>query len=335
MGQTITVKPNQSIEDVILMACGSVEGGMAFCALNNISISDIPGVGRLYLVPAFEENADGLLADNSNEVDPGVLQYLGQNEIIIGTLGTLPPPPPALGFSIILKPVMAASYTSLSDPTTLGYYPVAYDGTGAFIAVNGLAAAYPGSQSLNKQDTVSMHGGAIPTLVSETGHLPMTSKRLIYHVPWPGPLGDIWVWPPAVTGPTTITFEDTAGNEAYISPVVVLYDHTAGIEEYLIANMTIDFVSSDGYTATLRLTRSHAPTAHINILPPYGHMVMAWLEDALGGTPDPSDPSNADKTIISLAPGTHRLGVGTSYVNDVIHYTYAATSAFTMVITIA
>jgi hypothetical protein len=335
MEQLITVKPNQSIADVILMACGTLEGGMAFCALNNISISDIPVVGTVYSVPAFNGNPAGLLQAGADEADSGVLEYLVQNEIVIGTLGTAPPPPPPLGFTIVLKPVMSATYTSPSAPSVLGYYPVEYDGTIGFIAINGLAAAYPGTLDLYKQDTASMHGGAIPATVPETGHLPMTGEKLTYHVPWPGALGDIWVWSPTVSGLQAATFADTVGNQAYVSPVVVLYDHTAGIEEYLIADMLLDFVSSDGYTATLRLTRSHAPTAHINIIPPFGHMVMNWLVDAAGGSPDPLDPTNSDKTIISLPPGTYTLGVGTSYVNDVTHYTYTAQSAFTMVITIS
>lgn len=109
----------------------------------------------------------------------------------------------------------------------------------------------------------------------------------------------------------------------------------AGIEEYLLTDLAVDFVSSDGYTATLRLTRSHATTLHMNIYPPYGHMNMVWLNDALGGSPDPADPLNIDKTIVTLGPGTYTLGVGTSYVNDVIHYTYTSQSASTMVITIS
>src|ERR1700678_4516008 len=49
---TITVQPNQSMLDVIVQAMGTLEGGMCFCGLNCVAISDTPVVGTVYQVPS-------------------------------------------------------------------------------------------------------------------------------------------------------------------------------------------------------------------------------------------------------------------------------------------
>jgi len=92
---TITVLPNQSMVDVIIQAMGSMEGGMAFCALNSISISDTPTVGAAYNIP--DESASGATSttnaaiafDSDTMTDNGVLQYFIQNDVVIGNLGNL------------------------------------------------------------------------------------------------------------------------------------------------------------------------------------------------------------------------------------------------------
>jgi hypothetical protein len=82
---TITVQPNQSMLDVIIQAMGTLEGGMCFCALNNVAISDTPAVGTVYTIPDGSQST--LVAfDSSVMIDNGVLQFLSQNEIVLGNL---------------------------------------------------------------------------------------------------------------------------------------------------------------------------------------------------------------------------------------------------------
>src|SRR4051812_48242098 len=108
MPKTIVVRPNQSMLDVIIQVAGSIEAGIGFCTLNNVSISDTPAVGTVYEIPESP--------DVQSLSDQGVLKYLGQNGIIIGTLSIdapaipPPPPPPPLAMIVLLKPVMTASY---------------------------------------------------------------------------------------------------------------------------------------------------------------------------------------------------------------------------------
>ena len=72
---TITTKPNETVSDLILMAYGTMECGMQFLQANNTSITATLAVGDSYNLP------DGLVGDND------VLQYLQQNEVVIGTKG--------------------------------------------------------------------------------------------------------------------------------------------------------------------------------------------------------------------------------------------------------
>jgi hypothetical protein len=83
---TITVTPNQSMADVILQAMGSLEGGMVFCSLNHVAISDTPVAGTVYLIPGVSQAPALVAFDSDIMVDSGVLQYLGRNGILIGNL---------------------------------------------------------------------------------------------------------------------------------------------------------------------------------------------------------------------------------------------------------
>ena len=79
---TITVLPNQSMADVIIMACGSMEAGMQFCADNNVAISDVPVVGAVYVVSDVAVAAGG-------SVGAGVLVYMQKRGIVVGTLASV------------------------------------------------------------------------------------------------------------------------------------------------------------------------------------------------------------------------------------------------------
>jgi hypothetical protein len=240
---------------------------------------------------------------------------------------------PALSLSILLKPVMEASYIGATDPNILGYYPIELNSGTGFININSLSTAYPGAQNANYEGQAGMHGGTPPGTVSELGGAPATAKHLEYHIPWPMALGNIWVWgAPGIWS----TFDDIAGNRAISAPVVVLNDHTAGITENLIAKLDITMVSQVGSRVTLRLRRNHPATAHINYHPPFGHITMNWvLPSGAVLYSDPGDPGNPDNQFADLHAGTYLFGVRSSYTNDVTGDTWPAESECTQVILIS
>ncbi len=73
MTQKITVKPNQSVLDIVLQACGSLEGAMQIMAQNERSISQNPEIGSQYEIPA------------EVTTDKNTLNYIRQNGVRIGT----------------------------------------------------------------------------------------------------------------------------------------------------------------------------------------------------------------------------------------------------------
>jgi hypothetical protein len=81
--KTVVAQPGQSLYDLIIQGCGSMEAGWQFCIDNGLGFSDRPVIGNSYVV-----SAAALALGNA-----GVLQYLGQNGILIGTdgSGSLPP----------------------------------------------------------------------------------------------------------------------------------------------------------------------------------------------------------------------------------------------------
>ncbi len=87
MATTYTVRPNQSICDVIIQTTGSLEAGMQFCRDNNVSITAIPVVGTVYQVSDAARSLQ----------DSGVLQQFDQMGTVIGTLDAPPPPPTPSG----------------------------------------------------------------------------------------------------------------------------------------------------------------------------------------------------------------------------------------------
>ena len=72
---TITAKPNQSGLDIVLMACGTMEGAMAFMSANDAGITDNTNAGDQFTIPV------------AIATDISTLQYLQQNQVMIGTKG--------------------------------------------------------------------------------------------------------------------------------------------------------------------------------------------------------------------------------------------------------
>lgn len=72
MASTIIAQPNMSMANLILAACGTMEGTIAFCEANDVSLSDATVAGQSYVVP------DGITTDAA------VLRYWKDNNIVPG-----------------------------------------------------------------------------------------------------------------------------------------------------------------------------------------------------------------------------------------------------------
>ncbi len=68
-------KPNQSMLDIIITSCGTLEGGMQLMTTNNTGITDVPVVGQSFIIPG------------DANTDAATLLYLQQNNTVIGTAG--------------------------------------------------------------------------------------------------------------------------------------------------------------------------------------------------------------------------------------------------------
>ncbi len=69
----IIVRQNQTLLDIINMACGTMEAAMAMAKTNNLSVSDAITVGQILSIP------DNTISDQF------VLTQLQENKIVMGT----------------------------------------------------------------------------------------------------------------------------------------------------------------------------------------------------------------------------------------------------------
>ena len=300
--------------DIINQGCGSIEAGMQFCLDNGIAISDYPDVGSIYSISS----------QSLNFGDEGVLQYLVQNGIVLGTLGAIP----VLEYSVVLKPVMEVVPTGPTPPSVSGFYYYNFQAdTSAFINLNPIAPGdYPTSNIVAYETEDRVLAGDAPDTTSENAtSLVMSSKLIPYKIPWAPFRGYMMIWSDLGATSKTVTFVDTSGYQAYVSPMIVLDNATQNAEEYLIADITVELVTAGYNTLQLRLIRNHPSAAHADFV----NHTMSWLHDAAGGTPDPLDPTNSDKTIVTLHRGNYTFGVGTVYHNGTVDY---PASAFSMVV---
>lgn len=72
---TYTVKPNQTLADIAVMATGTMENLSAIAAANDMAVSDTPAVNAVLTIP------DGLTTDTNT------LSYLGSYAVVIATMG--------------------------------------------------------------------------------------------------------------------------------------------------------------------------------------------------------------------------------------------------------
>jgi hypothetical protein len=319
MTDSITVKPNQSMLDVILQGCGTLEGGMQMMAVNGRSISEYPDVGDTIKVSD---------AQTSIQNDPAVLAYLQQNNIVIGT-AAISNEPAISGVTVVLKPVMKAVPSISTPPSSTVNYEFDLYAASDFVNVYSIPHAhYPANDNLLwylEEDR--MLEGDTPFYDLCSGRY-MDDKSLHYSLGWSLGRGFMMIWNDLNVTNKSVTFVDIKGNEAYCAPLIILDNVTQIVRQYLIADLSVEFISTTHDRATIRLTRFHLSISYVD----WVTHVMTWTHDAAGGTPDPLDPGNPDKTILTLPRGTYTFGVSTVYINVAFSY---PPSAFTEVVEIS
>lgn len=79
MATTITVRPNQSMSDVVLQATGNMVAAGQFCYDNGVSISDDAVVGAVMVVSDAAMAAAGAKG-------AAVLKYVARNMVVFGSM---------------------------------------------------------------------------------------------------------------------------------------------------------------------------------------------------------------------------------------------------------
>ena len=234
--------------------------------------------------------------------------------------------PPPVTWQVILKPVMNVSPNLAAGvPNTVHFHEFEMVGAPGFINVYDLAADWPGTNEVYFLRQERLLAGDPVAMDVPTAVLPATGKNVPYHLELLTGLGYMVVWSNLEdTVPhKTIAYQDVEGNEAYYAPVVVLDNTSQALIQKLVAQVVVEEVSATSEHVVVRLTRTHAGMPFLTDFLP---AVMSWLGEALDGDPDPDDPGNPDKILVTLTPGVHTVGVRTDYAAPY------PPSAFTMVI---
>lgn len=322
--RTYTVKPNQTIGDIVLMNYGTIEARMDFCRINDISPTDIPDVGTVLQAPLTMPDGT-LLAYDAN-----VVNYFAKKKMVLGTANVIHVP---LALLVVLKPRMGMTPSISGLPHTLGYYLYQLAATEDFINVNALLDSYLTTNNViyeTEERLVTGHSSENTDQLSVTA---MTAKSIPYKLNWTVGFGYMMVWSDLAPDAPTVTYKDVEGNQATFAPVLILDNITENLILMLMSDITVELVSSTSALARVRVTRSH-PSSFI---PDFAMHAMHWIADASDGEPDPDDPDNPDKVILNLPKGNYTLGVKTTYTfpSGFGHDGFAfPSSVFTMVIQI-
>jgi Bacterial Ig-like domain (group 2) len=239
-------------------------------------------------------------------------------------------PHPPLAMTVMLKPILTPVMLSGTPPGTTGIYQFRLQADSGFVNVNSLISTYPSNNSVHyftEADYLGAMGMGAPNTTVEVSGNPMTSiftVGIFWHVAWyaHGASQMMCWWNDVGPLVTPIQFEDTSGFTAEVAPLIIMDTITNTAQGYLVGAVAVALVSSTGTTATLRLTRSHPAFPPSGPLNDYKNFTMAWTDDAIGGTADPADPTNANKTIVTVAAGSYKFGVETTYTNPVSHIDY-------------
>lgn len=225
-----------------------------------------------------------------------------------------------LELSVVLKPVLGVAFNTPTAPATLGKWDFnVRDTGGGFVHVNTLVSAYLTTNPVKWARYTDWLIGSPANDADEHETFPMTDKKVHYQIPCSGVAGDkLLVWSDLTADDVTQKYKDVANNTAVVAPLLVISHTAQELVHYLLPDITAEVVSATGSLVTVRLTKTHVAIGDGNFV----LNGMDWTDDALGGTADPADPGNADKTIVVLSAGTYVFGVKAHYYRPVLDVDY-------------
>lgn len=279
------------MQDLVLMACGTLDGAMAFCRANGVSISTVPMPGAEYIVP------DGIAR---NKV---ILRELQQNGIVIGTLNQ-EYAGPVTGWRILLAPQL--DVVASADLPIPRWHMQLADVSG-FIHYHPLAAAFDNvANPLFFQSKVDYLVGNTPEVQIANPALP-PAKMLRWNLS--DALGSgMQLFYSDLEAPTiTSAWRDVEGNVAIYAPLIGVkptYD-----SDLLIPHIAVIMQEVLDTEIKLKVVWQHAEPEFS------GHFTVAgfdWLGVALDGTPV---PGWTNSVYITLPIGVYTLGAVTHYTS--------------------
>ena len=235
------------------------------------------------------------------------------------------------GCRVVLAPYLNAVYNAGTvTPALLGRYDYKLVPGSSFVNIYPLLHEYlmdplNGGANYFKYEHISQIFASLPPSIYTTPPTTMTSRETdIPNIPYS--LADFLVIWNAGHTINSVTFKDIRGNIGICAPVIIMQGTEADIYKYWIRDINVEFISSDGEYATLLLVRN-STGASSGI-----RQDMVWLYDAVGGMPDPLDPTNPDLTVVRLRAGKYHFGVEVTYTLSVIPFTYPSKSIFSIAV---
>ena len=246
---------------------------------------------------------------------------LVRNPILITGQAILPP---ALSMEVVMAPAMdieASSNGSINftlEKAVAGN--MAGNVTRGFVNMYGFVTGnYITYNQLQYKSSATITSGAGGTVVAMFSP-PVAMGGNVRYDPLPPVSGRYYFWSYVESGTTTFTFVDARGNSVKLGPVMLVDTSSAGLLVYMQPWVQVDFVSSNGYSVVVRLTRSHtwllwnggyspaSGTPFDDYMSHGAYGVMTWTGMATGGYADPADPTTVDKVLVTLGRGTWKIG---------------------------
>ena len=247
----------------------------------------------------------------------------------------------AAAFDIMIYPrlhSLAAVATSGTPPDVAGkwYFDLRESLGEPFLNIPPLYATFLSTNRIQIQrrfDYLHVTGLNRQIINPAVGTLPPSGKFITYQAPkgWVGGGFNNDAVCYFLDGPIVYECTGTPVYGAEIEPLIIL-DGTSQSPKsaHGWADILTEYVSTSLGIVKLRLTRSH-----ISMSTALGthNLAMTWTGAALGGTPDPLDPTNPDKVIISVGVGTPVVtyGVTTQYSDVATGQNYPASHSALMI----
>ena len=236
---------------------------------------------------------------------------------------------------VVLSPALdieyvTTGYVNFTLECTVDMSRMGGNVTVLFVSLYGLTVEnYLTNCELYYKSNANITSGAAPASVN-LWTLPTVMGGDVRYEPEPTVGGIQWFWN-GNSATSTYTFVDANGNAALCSPVVYYNTGGSGTLVLFMPQVKAELVSSDGYSAVIRLTRSmvcyvynggYGPavdkaTAYADYMASGAFDDQSWTGVALAGVADPDDPTNTDKVLVTLGVGNFTYGVNVAWYKAV------------------